>query len=209
MAEVDFQAGELDGVEGGSGVGSQDEHADANAELEAMKARLAQMEAEASKLREQQGKGEDPAFARSDGADAALREDADNRSVYVGQVDYACTPEELQMHFQSCGTVNRVTILTDKFGNPKGYAYIEFLEIDAVANALLLDSSELHGRQLKVLPKRTNVPGLKVRGRGRGFRGGFRGSFRGRGGGGYYAGGGGGGYGYAPRGRRGRFYSPY
>lgn len=31
MAEVDFQAGELDGVEGGSGVGSQDEHADANA----------------------------------------------------------------------------------------------------------------------------------------------------------------------------------
>lgn len=77
----------------------------------------------------------------------------------------------------------------------QGYAYIEFLEIDAVANALLLDSSELHGRQLKVLPKRTNVPGLKVRGRGRGFRGGFRGSFRGRGGGGYYAGGGGGGYG--------------
>ncbi|CAL8463335.1 g2869 [Coccomyxa elongata] len=206
MAEVEFQAGELDGVEGGSGVGSHDEHADANAELEAMKARLAQMEAEANKLREQQAKGEDPALGRSDGADAALREDADNRSVYVGQVDYACTPEELQMHFQSCGTVNRVTILTDKFGNPKGYAYIEFLEADAVANALLLDSSELHGRQLKVLPKRTNVPGLKVRGRGRGaFRGSFRGGFRGRGG--YY--GGGGGYGYAPRGRRGRFYSPY
>jgi len=32
--------------------------------------------------------------------------------VYVGNVDYSCTPEELQMHFQSCGTVNRVTILT-------------------------------------------------------------------------------------------------
>ncbi len=31
MAEIDFQAGELDGVEGGSGVGSHDEHADANA----------------------------------------------------------------------------------------------------------------------------------------------------------------------------------
>ncbi len=31
MAEVEFQAGELDGVEGGSGVGSHDEHADANA----------------------------------------------------------------------------------------------------------------------------------------------------------------------------------
>ena len=36
------------------------------------------------------------------------------------QVDYATTPEELQLHFQSCGTVNRVTILTDKSGSPKG-----------------------------------------------------------------------------------------
>ncbi len=79
----------------------------------------------------------------------------------------------------------------------QGYAYIEFLEVDAVQNALLLDGSELRGRQLKVLPKRTNVPGLKVRGRGRGgFYGGFRGGggWRGRGSGGYY-GGGGGGYG--------------
>jgi polyadenylate-binding protein 2 len=45
----------------------------------------------------------------------------------------------------------------------QGYAYIEFLEADAVANALLLDGSELRGRALKVLPKRTNVPGLRVR----------------------------------------------
>ena len=32
-----------------------------------------------------------------------------------------------------------------------------------MANALLLDGSELRGRALKVLPKRTNVPGLRVR----------------------------------------------
>lgn len=67
------------------------------------------------------------------------------------QVDYACTPEEVQQHFQSCGTVNRVTILTDKFGQPKGFAYVEFVEIDAVQNAVLLNESELHGRQLKVV----------------------------------------------------------
>ena len=66
------------------------------------------------------------------------------------KVDYACTPEEVQQHFQSCGTVNRVTILTDKFGQPKGFAYVEFLEADAVQEALLLNESELHGRQLKV-----------------------------------------------------------
>jgi polyadenylate-binding protein 2 len=66
-------------------------------------------------------------------------------------VDYACTPEEVQQHFQSCGTVNRVTIRTDKFGQPKGYAYVEFVEVEAVQEALLLNESELHGRQLKVL----------------------------------------------------------
>lgn len=76
-------------------------------------------------------------------------------------MDYACTPEEVQQHFQSCGTVNRVTILTDKFGQPKGFAYVEFLEVEAVQEALVLNESELHGRQLKVLPKRTNVPGMK------------------------------------------------
>lgn len=69
---------------------------------------------------------------------------------FLLQVDYACTPEEVQQHFQSCGTVNRVTILTDKFGHPKGFAYVEFVEVDAVQNALLLNESELHGRQLKV-----------------------------------------------------------
>ncbi|KAJ6929297.1 polyadenylate-binding protein 3-like isoform X2 [Populus alba x Populus x berolinensis] len=79
----------------------------------------------------------------------------------IGLVDYACTPEEVQQHFQSCGTVNRVTILTDKFGQPKGFAYVEFLEVEAVQEALALNESELHGRQLKVSPKRTNVPGLK------------------------------------------------
>ncbi|CAN6711250.1 unnamed protein product [Malus baccata var. baccata] len=76
-------------------------------------------------------------------------------------VDYACTPEEVQQHFQSCGTVNRVTILTDKFGQPKGFAYVEFVETESVQEALGLNESELHGRQLKVLPKRTNVPGMK------------------------------------------------
>ena len=71
------------------------------------------------------------------------------------QVDYACPPEEVQQHFQSCGTVNRVTILADKFGQPKGFAYVEFVEVDAVQNALLLNESELHGRQIKVLEPHT------------------------------------------------------
>jgi RNA recognition motif-containing protein len=56
----------------------------------------------------------------------------------------------VQQHFNSCGTVNRVTILTDKFGQPKGFAYVEFVEVEAVQEAIKLNESELHGRQLKV-----------------------------------------------------------
>ena len=33
------------------------------------------------------------------------REEVDKRSVYVGQVDYGATPEELQEHFKTCGWV--------------------------------------------------------------------------------------------------------
>ncbi|XP_020229228.1 polyadenylate-binding protein 1-like [Cajanus cajan] len=76
------------------------------------------------------------------------------------KVDYACTSEQLRQFFQACGTVNRVTI-PNKNGQPKGFAYVEFLEISAVQNALLLNESELHGRKLKVCAKRTNIPGMK------------------------------------------------
>ncbi|PWZ28367.1 Polyadenylate-binding protein 3 [Zea mays] len=89
--------------------------------------------------------------------------DATRKKIIMTMVDYACTPEEVQQHFQACGTVNRVTILTDKFGQPKGFAYVEFLEQEAVQEALNLNESELHGRQIKVAPKRTNVPGMKQR----------------------------------------------
>mmetsp|Transcript_8361 Transcript_8361/g.21414 ORF Transcript_8361/g.21414 Transcript_8361/m.21414 type:complete len:200 (-) Transcript_8361:3307-3906(-) len=159
----------------------------ADDDLPALKAKLAQMEEEAEKLKAIQAKVQEEAGLVT-GDDAALtpgeegsREEADARSIYVGNVDYACTPEELQVHFQSCGTVNRVTILTDKFGQAKGFAYVEFLEADAVAAAVLLTDSELRGRQIKVSAKRTNVPGMKMgRGRGRG-RGRFNPYGRGRG----------------------------
>lgn len=133
-------------------------------ELNEMKKRLKEMEEEAAALREMQAKVEKEMGAVQDPASAAnqaSKEEVDSRSVFVGNVDYACTPEEVQQHFQACGTVNRVTILTDKFGQPKGFAYVEFLEQEAIQEAVQLNESELHGRQLKVMAKRTNVPGMK------------------------------------------------
>ena len=132
-----------------------------------MKARLQEMEDEANKLKEMQAQVEEEmnGGAAAGSAEAtANREEADARSVHVGGVDYATTPEELQQHFAACGTVNRVTILTDRYENPKGFAYVEFLEVDAVQSAIALTDTEIHGRKLKVSAKRTNVPGMKAGG---------------------------------------------
>jgi len=148
-------------------------------EIAEMKERVAQMEAEAAKLRElheQAAKEQSPSIG---GDDAMETEDerlaTDERSVHVANVDYGASPEEIQGHFQACGTINRVTILCDKFtGHPKGYAYVEFADPSFIETALALSGSTLRGRQITVTQKRTNIPGYNKRGRG-----GFRGSYRG------------------------------
>ncbi|KAK7591073.1 hypothetical protein V9T40_002686 [Parthenolecanium corni] len=115
---------------------------------------------------------------------AEAKAEADNRSIYVGNVDYGATAEELEAHFHGCGSVNRVTILCNKYdGHPKGFAYIEFTEKESVQMAMAMDESLFRGRQIKVNPKRTNRPGLSTTNRGgpsfrgrsmrsRGYRGG-------------------------------------
>ncbi|KAF9563694.1 RNA-binding domain-containing protein [Agrocybe pediades] len=146
-----------------------------------MKQRVEEMEREANKLRELQAAAAEQAANSSDAHGTAMDTDedkanADSRSVYVGNVDYSATPEEIQGHFQACGTINRVTILCDKFtGHPKGYAYVEFAEPEHIDAAVALDNSLFRGRLIKVTAKRTNVPGFnRGRGRGRpGYRGGY------------------------------------
>ncbi|KAF4319577.1 hypothetical protein BBO99_00006220 [Phytophthora kernoviae] len=141
-----------------------------DAEIEDMKRRVKEMEEEAAKLSEMQsevesqmGKNTATTLSEMNGgvpgaATGAQTAQMDDTSIYIGQVDYGSTPEELQALFQSCGTINRVTILCDKFtGQPKGYAYIEFASRDAVESALLLNDTMFRGRQLKVTPKRQNL----------------------------------------------------
>merc|ERR1712176_274967 len=106
--------------------------------------------------------------AVEDTVEGVDREEVDRRSVYAGNVDYGSTPEEVQEHFKSCGQINRITILVDKFtGSPKGFAYIEFADEQSVQNSLLLNGSLFRGRQLKVVQKRTNIPGY-MKGKGKG-----------------------------------------
>lgn len=141
--------------------------------------------------------------------------EADLRSIYVGNVDYSATAQELEAHFHGCGSINRVTILCDKFsGHPKGFAYVEFGDKDSVQTAQALDDSLFKGRQIKVNAKRSNRPGISTTdrvprggmrgGMGNQYGGGYMGAPRGRGRGGYGMGAPGGGFNPYMRSARGR-----
>ncbi|GAB1603308.1 polyadenylate-binding protein 2-like isoform X1 [Argonauta hians] len=164
------------------GVTGNDESVE-DPELEAIKARVREMEEEAEKLKELQSEVEKQMNITNATANFPSLEEkieADHRSVFVGNVDYGATAEELEQHFHGCGSVNRVTILCDKYsGHPKGFAYVEFADKDSVGTAMALDDSLFRARQIKVMPKRTNRPGISTtnRGRGRSRRGShYRGS---------------------------------
>lgn len=144
---------------------SSDEPEQNEAEIiEAMKQKMKQMQEEQERLEKiQQELQEEMGAPKSDS-----KEELDARSIFVGNVDYGSTPEELKAHFQPCGMINRVTIACNSYsGQPKGYAYIEFADEESVSNAMLLNETLFRGRQLKVTPKRTNIPGLAARGAGR------------------------------------------
>jgi len=218
MAEIDDFNGDLNyEAEVGDAAGDNEtEEADGgeaemmDPELEAIKARVRAMEDEAEKLKQLQTEVDKqlnvPTSPTAAVTNLSFEEkmEVDARSVYCGNVDYGATAEELESHFHGCGSINRVTILCNKFdGQPKGFAYVEFTDKDSVSTAMALDDSLFRGRQIKVMPKRTNKHGISTSNRfprGRGARGR---SSRGRGGFGYMR---------RPRGGyRGRsnYYTPY
>lgn len=135
----------------------QDESQQLDPELEAIKARVKEMEEEAEKLKQMQSEVNKQMTLGSPTGIVPLtlsveeKKEIDDRSVYVGNVDYGATAEELEAHFHGCGSMNRVTILCNKVdGHPKGFAYIEFGSKDFVETALAMNDTLFRGRQIKV-----------------------------------------------------------
>ncbi|XP_055687146.1 polyadenylate-binding protein 2 isoform X1 [Lutzomyia longipalpis] len=186
MADEDLSLNDdplLDTLDDGNDVSlSEDGNMQIDPELEAIKARVKEMEEEAEKLKQLQSEVNKQMTMGSPTGLAPIplsldeKIEIDNRSVYVGNVDYGATAEELEAHFHGCGTINRVTILCNRAdGHPKGFAYIEFGSKEYVETALAMNETLFRGRQIKVMSKRTNRPGLSTTNR---FP---RGTFRGRG----------------------------
>lgn len=73
-------------------------------------------------------------------------------SIYVGNLSYEVTLEDLQKAFSKYGTVSKVQLPTDReTGRPRGFGFVE-MSSEAEENAAIdaLNGAEWKGRQLKV-----------------------------------------------------------
>lgn len=111
-------------------------------------------------------------------------------NIFVGNLSYQTSQDELYAAFAAFGSVERVNIVTDRdTGQPRGFAFVEMTDSNAAQQAIQnLNGTEMNGRALNVNEARPKPQG----GGGGGNRGGGGGFGGGRGGGGGRSGGGGG-----------------
>jgi len=116
-----------------------------------------------------------------------------NSKLYVGNLSFKTSEEELRTHFGQYGSVTDVYVAMDKMtGRPRGFAFVTMgTDEEAKLAAEKVNGSELGGRQLTVNEARPKEErpggGFGGGGGGRGFGGGGgerRGGFGGGGGGG-------------------------
>ena len=121
----------------------------------------------------------------------------DNSKLYVGNLPFASTAQDLEALFGQVGTVSVVEIIFDKFtGRSRGFAFVTMANGEEAQQCVeKFHGHEIEGRALAVniaRPREERPPGGGGFGGGRGGGGGYGGGRGGRGGGGGYRGGGGG-----------------
>ncbi len=100
--------------------------------------------------------------------------------IYVGNLSFDVTEEELRQEFEAFGEVTSVDIITDKYsGRPRGFGFVEMASVSEGQAAI----TGLNGKTLK--ERILNVNAARPRSDNRGG-----GSYGDRGGGGYGSGGG-------------------
>ena len=110
-----------------------------------------------------------------------------NTKLYVGNMSFQTSEDELRSHFAQFGTVADVFIAMDKFtGRPRGFAFVTMGTADEARIAIeKTNGADLGGRNLQVneaRPKEERTGGGGFGGGGGGGRGGFGGGRGGRGG---------------------------
>lgn len=115
-----------------------------------------------------------------------------NSKLFVGNLSFQTTENELQDLFAGCGSVSEVNLITDRMsGRSKGFAFVTMGTAEEAQNAIsTLNGKDFNGRAMNVSEARPRED------RGDGDRAGYGGGGGARRGGGYErsnSGGGGGG----------------
>ena len=114
------------------------------------------------------------------------------KNIFVGNLNYAASDDELRQMFEQFGTVDRVSLISDRdTGRPRGFGFVEMPNDEEGDRAIEeLNGVELGGRALNI-----NEARPRQGGGGGGFGGGGGGGRPAGGprGGGFGGGGGGGG----------------
>lgn len=124
------------------------------------------------------------------------------RKLFVGNLNFATTSDDLRTLFTEGGTCESATVMMDRVtGRSRGFGFVEMSTEEEAQRAIeKFNGFNFQGRNLNVNEARERVPGgggggPRGGGYGGGYGGGPRGGGYGGGGGGYAGGGGGGGYG--------------
>lgn len=108
------------------------------------------------------------------------------KKIFVGNLSWKTSEEQLKAHFEVYGQVVSAKIVTDKAtGRSKGFGFVEMADAEAATNAIReLNGKPLHDRSLRLSPAQERSPNERrerePRGdyNGGGGGGGGRSSFR-------------------------------
>ena len=114
-----------------------------------------------------------------------------SKKLYVGNLAFQTTSQDLQQLFAQAGTVESASVIEDRdTGQSKGFAFVEMSTEDEAAAAIeQFNGKEVAGRALKVNEARPRENRSGGGGGGRGFGGNRGGGGGNRGGGGFGRGG--------------------
>ena len=81
------------------------------------------------------------------------------KTIYVGNVPFGVTEEDLSELFTQYGTVHQVKMISDRdTGRYRGFSFIEMDDTEADAAIAALDGTDFNGRTLRVNEARERTP---------------------------------------------------
>ena len=82
------------------------------------------------------------------------------KTIYVGNLNYQTTEEDLHELFSQYGEVESVKLIMDRETNrPRGFGFVDMLDDDAATAAVsMLNDKDFNGRNLRVNEARERAP---------------------------------------------------